>query len=58
MCLWGSHSKGNIYSPIGILKDDSDYPIYTVGISKCNVAIGGGSNGGFIGIPLYLVDLP
>jgi WD40 repeat protein len=58
LCLWGSHSQGNIYAPIANLKEDPDYPVYALDISKNNVAIGGGSNGGFIGIPLYLANLP
>jgi WD40 repeat protein len=58
LCLWGSHSQGNIYAPIAVLKQDPDYPIYTLGLSERTVAVGGGSNGGFIGIPLYLFDLP
>ncbi|KAG7341967.1 serine/threonine protein kinase containing WD-40 repeat domain [Nitzschia inconspicua] len=59
LCLWSSHSKGNVHAPMAILKQDPGYPIYAVDISERNVAIGGGgSDGGFIGIPLYVADLP
>ena len=58
LCVWGSHSQGNVYRPIANLKDDSKYPIYALDISSSNVAIGGGSDGGFIGTPLFLAKFP
>ena len=54
LCLWDAYSSGNVHAPIAVLKSDPDYPIYTVELSKDTVAIGGGSDGGFIGVPLYL----
>jgi WD40 repeat protein len=59
LCLWGSHAQGNVHAPMAILKQDPGYPIYALDVSERNVAIGGGGNdGGFIGIPMYLADLP
>ena len=54
LCLWDSYSQGNINAPLAVLKHDSDYPIYAVEVSKSCVAVGGGSEGGFLGIPLFL----
>jgi WD40 repeat protein len=59
LCLWDSRAQGNVYAPMAILKQDSGYQIYAVDVSERNVAIGGGgTEGSFIGIPLYLADLP
>ena len=66
LCLWDSYSQGNISSPIAVLRDQSDYPIYAVAINSTpsasaitgtSVAVGGGSEGGFIGIPLYMFNV-
>jgi WD40 repeat protein len=57
LCLWDAFSQGNINSPIAVLKQDDEYPIYAVEISKDCIAVGGGSEGGFVGIPLYLYSL-
>ena len=63
LCLWDSYSQGNVESPIGVLRDQGDYPVYAVAIGtkgssstmkETYIAVGGGSEGGFIGIPLYL----
>lgn len=54
LCLWDSYLLGNVNSPLAILKYDSEYPIYAVELSQNYVAIGGGSEGGFVGVPLYL----
>ena len=58
LCLWDSYALGNIYSPIAMLKNDPEYPIYAVDVSGRHVAVGGGSDGGFIGTPVYLFDIP
>eukprot|EP00934_Nitzschia_sp_Nitz4_P008487 Nitzschia sp. Nitz4//scaffold156_size52432//14687//18335//NITZ4_006824-RA/size52432-snap-gene-0.9-mRNA-1//1//CDS//3329537406//8477//frame0 len=58
LCLWDSEAEGNIYAPLALLKADSNYPIYTVDVSKDCLAVGGGGEGGFIGIPLYMYQLP
>ena len=39
---------------MAVLKHDTEYPIYTVEVSDKCVAVGGGSDGGFIGVPLFL----
>ena len=63
LCLWDSYSQGNVGSPIGVLRDQGDYPVYAVAIgtkgssstvTETYIAVGGGSEGGFIGVPLYL----
>jgi hypothetical protein len=54
LCLWDSYLLGNVNAPIAVLKHDSEYPIYAVELSKNCVAVGGGSEGGFIGVPLHL----
>lgn len=55
LCVWDSHSQGNVQSPMAILRQDDNYPIYAVEVYKNRcIAVGGGSEGGFIGIPLYL----
>ena len=54
LCLWDSYSQGNINSPMAVLKHDSEYPIYAVEVSKACIAVGGGSEGGFMGVPLFL----
>jgi WD40 repeat protein len=60
ICLWYSQSHGNIYDPIAILKDDGDYPIYAAEVSPSerNVVVGGGSEGGFIGVPVHFYGIP
>ena len=60
ICLWYAQATGNIYDPIVILRDDGKYPIYDVDVSASeqNVVVGGGSDGGFIGVPLYFYDIP
>jgi WD40 repeat protein len=55
LCLWDSHSQGNVQSPMAILRQDENYPIYAVEVYKDScIAVGGGSEGGFIGVPLYM----
>jgi len=58
LCLWDAYSQGNIFYPIALLKDDPKYPIYAVELSKDAIAVcGGGDEGGFIGIPVYLYNI-
>ncbi len=54
LCLWDSYSSGNVHAPIAVLQSDPKYPIYAVELSNDTIAVGGGADGGFIGIPLYL----
>lgn len=71
MCLWDSRSEGQINAPIATLVTRLDYPIYAVDIVNrtnkdednnisvvTSIAVGGGRDGGFIGIPAYLHDIP
>jgi WD40 repeat protein len=57
LCLWDSHSTGNVNAPIAVLKTDPDYPIYAVELSNDTIAVGGGTVGGFVGVPLYLYTI-
>lgn len=68
VCLYDSFSVGDVFSPICTLVSHPDYPIYTLDItceganqkalsgqkSKLHIAIGGGTEGGFLGVPVYL----
>lgn len=64
VCVWDSCSQGMVTSPICTLVSKSSYPIYALdcirskeisGSEKC-LAIAGGSEGGFVGVPVYLYD--
>lgn len=72
VCLWDSYSVGEVLSPICTLISHSDYPIYALDIisngtknpevhagdeQKTHIAIGGGADGGFLGVPAYLYDV-
>ena len=70
LCVWDAMLLGNVPSPIAVLKHDEKYPIFAVQVtskqndhdlqssSPTRIAVGGGpSEGGFIGVPLYLYDI-
>ena len=59
MCMWYAQSQGNIYDPVAILRDDAGYPIYSAAVSpgERNLVVGGGSDGGFIGVPLHFYGI-
>lgn len=72
LCLWNGNAIGNVTSPLAVLISKSDYPIYAVDIHEnftcdkkedtensnvATVAAGGGVEGGFIGVPVYLYDI-
>jgi hypothetical protein len=57
LCLWDAMAQGNVHSPISVLKHDSNYPIYAVELSENCLAIGGGMDGGFVGVPVYLFSV-
>ena len=57
LCLWDSHSHGQIHAPISTLISRRDYPIYAVDISHSVLAVGGGRDSGFLGVPLYLFNV-
>mmetsp|Transcript_27966 Transcript_27966/g.40028 ORF Transcript_27966/g.40028 Transcript_27966/m.40028 type:complete len:302 (+) Transcript_27966:27-932(+) len=66
LCLWNSYANGHS-GPIATLLCDPDYPIYSVDIMKQKtpphtadkvvVAVAGGRDRGFIGIPFFLYDV-
>ena len=59
--LWDSYSVGQVMSPICTLISHTDYPIFALDISqtgtKKSIAIGGGKEGGFLGVAAYLYDI-
>ena len=57
LCLWDATAHGNVQSPISVLKQDTSYPIYAVEMSESSLAIGGGMDGGFLGVPAYLYSV-
>jgi len=72
LCLWDSHSHGKIHQPLSTLvAKSSEYPIFAVDIVTCKdddnsegeskrtarIACGGGTDGGFLGVPIYLFDV-
>lgn len=71
LCLWDSHSHGQIHQPLSTLVAKSgEYPIFAVDIMTCKddegegdskrtarIACGGGTDGGFLGVPFYLFDV-
>lgn len=65
LCVWDSYSEGEVFSPLGVLLSNADYPIYAVDVkepkqntesSKACIAVCGGRESGFLGVPLYLYD--
>ena len=60
ICMWYSQSQGNIYDPVAVLRDDASYPIYNAAVSPTerNLVVGGGGDGGFIGVPLHFYGIP
>ena len=71
VCVWDSFSVGEVLSPLCTLISHSDYPIYALDVTdkgenskaqagemqKVHIAVGGGSEGGFLGLPAYLYDV-
>lgn len=72
VCLWDSFSIGKVRSPLCTLISQPNYPIYTLDLTKerkkrgdsvehgryvVHMAIGGGADGGFCGVPVYLYDI-
>jgi len=64
ICMWDSFSQGQIGAPICVLVSNQEYPIYAVDIfeakdnadykNKSSICVGGGNEGGFIGVPASL----
>lgn len=71
LCLWDSHSSGNINAPLSTLVAQPNYPIFAVDISRqvedsdasgdakllARIGCGGGRDGGFLGVPVHLYDV-
>ena len=69
VCVWDSYSDGEVQFPFCTLISHSDYPIYALDVitpvkhiqscqtPKSHIAIGGGSEGGFLGVPAYIYDI-
>lgn len=66
LCLWDCESHGQIHAPISTLISRLDYPIYAVDIApskdadesiESRLAVGGGRDAGFIGVPLYMYNI-
>jgi WD40 repeat protein len=58
LCLWESASEATVEQPTAVLVNQPDYPLYAVACTQdAIVAAGGGSDGGFVGIPVHWYDL-
>ena len=64
VCVWDRSSEGEIHEPITTLLAKADYPIYACDITETTedelvsrIAIGGGNDGGFLGVPAFLYDV-
>jgi WD40 repeat protein len=59
--VWDSFSVGEVMSPICTLVSHADYPIFALDITetgtKKSIAVGGGKEGGFLGVPAYIYDV-
>jgi len=61
VCVWDSYSIGTVTSPLcKLISHLKNYPIYALDITdgETHIAVaGGGDDGGFFGIPIYIYDL-
>ena len=64
VCVWDRSSSGEIHEPITTLVAKADYPIYACDVTEntgealvSRIAIGGGNDGGFLGVPAFLYDV-
>jgi WD40 repeat protein len=61
VCVWDSYSIGTVTTPMcTLISHLENYPIYALDITdgETHIAIaGGGDDGGFFGIPIYIYDL-
>jgi WD40 repeat protein len=59
--VWDSFSVGEVMSPICTLISHADYPIFALDVTqngtKQSIAVGGGKEGGFLGVPAYIYDI-
>jgi WD40 repeat protein len=60
VCVWDSYSIGTVTSPLcTLISHLKNYPIYALDVTdgETHIAIaGGGDDGGFFGIPIYIYD--
>lgn len=61
VCVWDSFSIGTVTSPLcTLISHLKEYPIYALDVTRGErqIAIaGGGDDGGFFGMPVYLYDI-
>lgn len=55
--VWDSFSVGEVMLPICTLISNTDYPIFALDVTEKSIAIGGGRDGGFLGVAAYLYDI-
>jgi WD40 repeat protein len=60
VCVWDSYPTA-VTGPVCTLISHDNYPIYAIDIRKEDgkgcLAVSGGSDGGFLGVPVYLHDI-
>ena len=65
ICVWDRSSEGEVHEPITTLVSKTDYPIYACDVTEgtedaaigSRIAMGGGNDGGFLGVPAFLYDV-
>uniref|UniRef100_A0A7S0AWW5 Uncharacterized protein n=1 Tax=Minutocellus polymorphus TaxID=265543 RepID=A0A7S0AWW5_9STRA len=64
LCVWDRSSEGEIHEPITTLVSKADYPIYACDVTESTentlisrIAIGGGNDGGFLGVTAFIYDV-
>lgn len=65
VCVWDSTSKGMVTSSMCRLVSNPNYPVYALDYTRSKessdsrscLAIAGGSEGGFVGVPLHMYDI-
>ena len=64
VCVWDRSSVGEIHEPITTLVAKADYPIYACDVTEnteeglvSRIAIGGGNEGSFFGVPAFIYDV-
>jgi len=57
ICLWDGIAFGDVLAPVGYVAKKEDYPFYACDVFQEKIAAAGGSDGGFIGNPMYLFDI-
>lgn len=59
--VWDSYSVGEVMSPICTLISHTDYPIFALDVTQNgtnqSIAVGGGKEGGFLGVAAYIYDI-